>query len=159
MKIYDNPTCFDRYAVILPNLILVGSPCLKVNYQDDGKERPDGMPLGKKISLSELSGEFKMKVCDNMPLPNFRLPKAYSRYGAQMGRSNTATGKCTLGKVRPVDGDYDNGGAYWGSPSDLYCAKSKTSSGFDPAKPGFSFIRASSAYEALKEFENMGLTF
>ena len=87
MKIYKNSDCFDCYAVVLPDIILIGSPCLKVAYQDDGKERPDSKPLGKKISLSELSGDFKMKVCNHMPLPNFRLPKAYSKFGAQMGQS------------------------------------------------------------------------
>jgi len=165
MKIYKN-SAFDCYAVILPNVILIGSPCLKVGYQDEGKERPDGKPLGKQITLSGLSGDFKMKVCNHMPLPNFRLPKAYGGYGAQMGRSNTATGKCKLGKVGPVNNGlfYDNGGAYWGmgiESTTLYVAKSKKSwvSGHPYDETGFSFFWASSPFEAVKGFENMGLTF
>ena len=44
--------------------------------------------------------------------------------GAPMGRSNTVTDadfpvKFRLERMRLVDGDYDNGGAYWGGyPSD-----------------------------------------
>lgn len=162
MRIYDNPACFDRYAVILPGVILIGSPCLKVAYQDDGKERPDGKPLGKKISISELSGLFKERICNNIPIPNFRLPKLPTKYGAPIGRPNTATGKCQLGKVHLYDG-YDIGGAYWGIGETLYCAKSKNSisdwSEGILAKPGFSFVRARSAYKAVQKFEEMGLTF
>lgn len=48
-----------------------------------------------------------------------------SRRGADMGRA-TMIGDCAqlyLQRVRLVDGNcYDTGGAYWGSPADLYCA-------------------------------------
>ena len=173
MRIYDQPESFDRYTAIWAEKIrgvsgfsiLGGSanPYTGIGILDWMPNDPGGNHLGKRIGFSSLPDDVKKFVLDWLPLPNFRLPKAYSKYGAQMGRSNTAAGKCKLGKVTLYDGAYDIGGAYWGSPSDLYCAKSKTSlaTGYfdDPAKPGFSFVRANSPYEALKEFENMGLTF
>ena len=50
-----------------------------------------------------------------------------SKYGAPMGRPSddpeAFVGQIVqLRKVPAVDGDYDPGGAYWGSPKDLYCA-------------------------------------
>lgn len=54
----------------------------------------------------------------------FEVPVS-SKYGAPMGRSpyTTPTGKVHLERVRFYDGDYDKGGAYWGSGgSALYCA-------------------------------------
>ena len=49
-----------------------------------------------------------------------------SRYGAPMGRrSDSITGKVELSIVPMFDGDYDEGGAYWGGGSDidpLWCA-------------------------------------
>lgn len=47
-----------------------------------------------------------------------------SRYGAQMGRSNRVgePAPLHLQKVRFEDDCYDAGGAYWGDPSDLWCA-------------------------------------
>jgi hypothetical protein len=47
------------------------------------------------------------------------LPNASSKYGAQMGRrsfndASDAPVKCSLRKLRWVDGDYDEQGAYWG---------------------------------------------
>jgi len=175
MRIYDQPESFDRYTAIWAEKIrgvsgfsiLGGSanPYTGIGSSDWGEiapDRPTSKHLGKRISLSALPDEFKKYVCSYMLLPNFRLPKAYSKYGAQMGRGNTATGKCRLGVINLPDG-YDTGGAYWGIGETLYCAKSKTSlaTGYfdDPAKPGFSFVRANSPYEAICEFENMGLTF
>jgi hypothetical protein len=52
-----------------------------------------------------------------------QLSKGDSRYGAQMGRSNSEVhGKCRLQRVRMVDGDYDYDwtGAYWGLGTPLY---------------------------------------
>jgi hypothetical protein len=51
-----------------------------------------------------------------------------SQYGAPMGRRESwdePTGPLTVFRVRPVDGDYDDGGAYWGGLTDrpLYCAR------------------------------------
>jgi len=50
------------------------------------------------------------------------------RYGAPMGRSyvmNDDNAKVHLFRVKMVDGDYDDGGAYWGGyPSEpLFCAR------------------------------------
>jgi len=63
-----------------------------------------------------------------MPAPS---PKPFEvqvdcKYGAPMGRSNydpiPAGTKVYLQRVPLVDGAYDKGGAYWGGPSNLYCA-------------------------------------
>jgi hypothetical protein len=48
------------------------------------------------------------------------LSSGSSRYGAQMGRANALplgdfTGRLHLVRLRWVDGDYDQGGAYWGN--------------------------------------------
>lgn len=163
MKIYIKN---DFYTLIYKESGGYRGECFKVNPFEciaRGKSDTNNIPLyGKRVKLSSLPDEAKEYALRFLHLPNFRLPKAYSKYGAQMGRMDKATGKCKLGKVRLYDG-YDIGGAYWGSPSDLYCAKSKTAlaTGYfdDPAKPGFSFVRANSPYEAIKHFENMGLVF
>lgn len=50
----------------------------------------------------------------------------YCKYGAPMGRRSYCdepTAKVSLFRVRFVDGDYDDGGAYWGGNSRLYCAR------------------------------------
>jgi len=189
MRVYDNlGETADRYTLVMRDNIktrdvawgktimrkqwIVVSACSKPfhpmgvccgNVEPFAPDKPTSKHLGKRIAFKDLPEDTKHAFVDCWPIPNFRLPKAYSKYGAQMGRSNTAKGKCKLGKVRFYDGAYDIGGAYWGSPSDLYCAKSKASVAMgyfdDPAKPGFSFVRASSPFEAVKEFENMGLTF
>ncbi len=48
------------------------------------------------------------------------------KYGAPMGRQESPvedfTGPVYLQKVPMVDGDYDEGGAYWGGGTPLYCA-------------------------------------
>jgi hypothetical protein len=44
-----------------------------------------------------------------------KLNPVNCKYGAPMGRGNDRiSGKCFLQRVNFVDGDYDNGGAYWG---------------------------------------------
>ena len=48
-----------------------------------------------------------------------------SRFGAPMGRPeirNDFSGKARCFRVIMIDGDYDDGGAYWGGNSPLYCA-------------------------------------
>lgn len=55
------------------------------------------------------------------------LPKAYSQYGADMGRQNNRTGpgypvKFRLRKIQIDSGGYDSGGAYWGTGQPLYYA-------------------------------------
>ena len=53
----------------------------------------------------------------------------FAQYGAPMGRPQYCldeTALVTVFKVRPVDGDYDDGGAYWGfgkGSQPLYCAR------------------------------------
>ena len=68
-----------------------------------------------------------------------------SRRGAPMGRPSygTPVGKVQLFRVKLIDGDYDDGGAYWGGPPSkpLYCAR-----GDDYQH----FIRASTRQEAAR---------
>ena len=48
-------------------------------------------------------------------MKTIKLSNACSQYGANMGRlDQPVTGRCHLQRIRFVDGDYDNGGAYWG---------------------------------------------
>lgn len=76
-----------------------------------------------------------------------------SAYGAPMGRrSKFITGKVHLQKVPLYDGCYDKGGAYWGSPNDLWCAWNNE---------GATYTRANSRNEAKARFnaELSGLIF
>ena len=54
----------------------------------------------------------------------FEYPKAYSIYGASMGRREIhvgdPVGKMHLQRVRLDRGGYDSGGAYWGTGMPLY---------------------------------------
>jgi hypothetical protein len=57
------------------------------------------------------------------------LPKAYSRFGASMGRYSTPDYELPKGPVKvslqqiPLDsGGYDSGGAYWGTGETLWRA-------------------------------------
>jgi len=83
-----------------------------------------------------------------MSMKNPQLPPVPCRYGAPMGRS-----RCTDGKDKPmrcfyvrfIDGCYDEGGAFWGMPANLYCAMNDH--GFQD------FVRASSRNEAMDKFE------
>ncbi len=50
-----------------------------------------------------------------------KFSKAYSQYGASMGRPSEALeGKVKLFQVRLDSGGYDNGGAYWGPGEPLW---------------------------------------
>jgi hypothetical protein len=64
-----------------------------------------------------------------------------SKYGAPMGRRETANleGKVHLQRVPLYDGCYDKGGAYWGGPSNLWCAWNDK---------GTQYLRAGSRVEA-----------
>ena len=55
--------------------------------------------------------------------PSF--PKAYSQYGASMGRrgDDILEGKIHLTRVALDSGGYDPGGAYWGTPRTLWLAE------------------------------------
>lgn len=59
-----------------------------------------------------------------------QFPDVSAKYGAPMGRANRCgdpEAEVTLFEVNMVDGDYDDGGAYWGGfPSKpLFCARSQ----------------------------------
>ena len=59
-----------------------------------------------------------------MPDINKRLSCAHNKYGSSMGRDNCkpyVKTKCYLQQAHLKDG-YDAGGAYWGSPSNIWCA-------------------------------------
>lgn len=54
-----------------------------------------------------------------------QMPKVNCRYGAPMGRPDCTDGldkpaRCF--RLRFYDGAYDDGGAYWGAPANVYCA-------------------------------------
>jgi hypothetical protein len=81
----------------------------------------------------------------------FTLPNASSKYGAQMGRSNVipsdrgAAYKLQMQRLKWVDGDYDEQGAYWGRTNGdfIYCAHLD-----NPHVPVLIFVRAKSRVEA-----------
>jgi hypothetical protein len=82
------------------------------------------------------------------------LQKGYNQYGAQMGRKDIlpdkkdAAVKLRMEKLRWVDGDYDQFGAYWGKSDkggDIYCAHGQWGI---PFKDVFIFIRAREREEA-----------
>ena len=55
-----------------------------------------------------------------------QFDKVDCKYGAPMGRPEFMTGfdkpaRCF--RVRMIDGDYDDGSAYWGGGVPLFCAK------------------------------------
>ncbi len=87
-----------------------------------------------------------------------KLPNASSRYGASMGRSNyipldnASVKKLHLIKLQWIDGDYDNGGAYWGNSggTNIYWAyeNSKESDNDSIAEI---FIRAKSRKDAREQ--------
>ena len=69
--------------------------------------------------------------------------------GAALGRSSTLGNEteamCRIRRV-PLDGDYDPGGTYWGSPDDLFCV-------FAVATPdAVAYLRANSIETAKAEF-------
>ena len=75
--------------------------------------------------------------------------------GAQMGRPNRIPSdnkqpiKMTLRHLPFIDGDYDTGGAYWGSPANLYRAVSVDVVAFgDSLQLVECFVRANSRKEA-----------
>ena len=56
-----------------------------------------------------------------------QFPEVNSSRGAPMGRSTSSLGETPKGvrlfKVRLDSGGYDDGGAYWGFPNNLWCAQ------------------------------------
>ena len=81
-----------------------------------------------------------------------------SKFGAPLGRhsDNVLEGKVHLQKVPFYDGDYDKGGAYWGSGGGpLYCAWNED---------GAFYVRAENREHAKKkltsfEHANLDVTF
>lgn len=70
--------------------------------------------------------------------------KGYSKYGASMGRDSYGklSGEVTIKRV-PIDTQgYDPGGAYWGTPSNLWCAT---------CDDGMQYFRAESREDAQAE--------
>lgn len=73
-----------------------------------------------------------------------------STYGAPMGRheygiaENCEPGSISVFKVNLDSGGYDDGGAYWGIPSNLYCAQ-------DDDDRYIHFVRANSPSEAISK--------
>lgn len=56
-----------------------------------------------------------------------QMPTVDGKYGAPMGRhghhQDYAGAKARCFRLRFVDGCYDDGGAYWGSPANVYAVK------------------------------------
>lgn len=53
-----------------------------------------------------------------------QLPAVDCRRGAPLGRpewANDFSSRCRCFRLRFLDGCYDDGGAYWGSPANVYC--------------------------------------
>lgn len=75
------------------------------------------------------------------------------KYGAPMGRASTLHPanpiKLHLAYVPFIDGAYDQGGAYWGSPANLYVAWG-TEDG-DDGEPSEFYCRASSREDAKRQ--------
>jgi hypothetical protein len=76
--------------------------------------------------------------------------KGYTQYGADMGRRSDlpqdAEGPLTVRHVALDEGGYDPGGAYWGTPNDLYVVSD------DDGR--VRYLRAKSPDEAKAEFPN-----
>lgn len=90
-----------------------------------------------------------MTTCANYPLEN-----ACSRRGAQMGRcdilpENThETVKLSLVKLQWQDGDYDQGGAYWGQTPGTWIFRAVGDTKYDGITEVF--VRATSREDAKK---------
>jgi hypothetical protein len=80
-----------------------------------------------------------------------QMSKVNCQYGAPMGRWHSPddvkpAGKVRLFRVRLDSGGYDDGGAYWGAPNDLYCAQ-------DDSRDYQRFTRAQSRESAAKALD------
>lgn len=80
------------------------------------------------------------------------LSNVSSKYGAQMGRRNVlptnpdAPIKLRMERLKWVDGDYDQWGAYWGHGTPLYCAW-----GEDEQTQVYVFVRAPDRQSAKEQ--------
>lgn len=85
-----------------------------------------------------------------MPKYRLELENGASKYGAQMGRSDTmpedhaSAPLLHVTRVRFVSGGYDFAGCYWGAPENLYCCET------DDQQPEYVrlFLRANNANDA-----------
>ena len=70
--------------------------------------------------------------------------KGFTQYGAQMGRASTSdlVGPLTARKVPIDDGGYDPGGAYWGTPDNLYHVADGAGGDFYARASGLAVVRA-----------------
>lgn len=101
-------------------------------------------------------------------MPRPKLPSLKGTHGAPMGRPvwprvswvypNLDLAQTQHFKAKaycfqcPLRDGYDEGGAYWGSPSNLWCA----TNGFDDDDNNFQlFTRAVNRADAMKQFEEM----
>jgi hypothetical protein len=91
-------------------------------------------------------------------LRQFKLSDVSSKYGASMGRRNelpldvSASLKLRLTRLKWVDGDYDQGGAYWGGGRGdwIFCAW-----GEDDEKQIRIFVRATNCTKAEEEVKKI----
>lgn len=86
-----------------------------------------------------------------MKVIQFLAPDANTRRGAPMGRADKIGDrgkeyKLYLRKLPLFDGGYDRGGAYWGTPSNLYGYVSSDGESIDGEVYGY--LRAGSRQEA-----------
>ena len=61
-------------------------------------------------------------------IKNPQLPDVDSSRGAPMGRLHwceNPRARCRVFRLRMVDGGYDQGGAYWGAPANIYACQSQ----------------------------------
>lgn len=93
----------------------------------------------------------------------FKLPEVNSRHGAPMGRppwpltdyslfdwnADVFKSKASCFRLKLYDGCYDEGGAYWGGPANLYCA----TNGFHGDDTFQLFVRAKSRADAIRQFD------
>lgn len=87
-------------------------------------------------------------------MARIQLSKVNCKFGAPMGRaSEQLAGKVKLQRLRFVDGDYDSGGAYWGSGAPIWVAEDRNGAR--------AYVRASNREKAKAELlkENCELTF
>jgi hypothetical protein len=118
-----------------------------------GKDTPfvDGMVVDANGSLVE---------SERVPDINEILERldVSSKYGAPMGRQNQVDGSpdnpLYIQKVEAVDGDYDRGGAYWGTPTDLWCAFTNPDTTTDEY-PIMVFVRSASQENAKRRVLTM----
>jgi hypothetical protein len=83
-----------------------------------------------------------------------QVPHVDGSRGAPMGRDSFVEptfGRCRCFRLRFIDNAYDEGGAYWGEPADVWCCTDSPTAGDDAQI--FITCRAQSRAEAKKEFE------